>query len=119
MQHAFITLVPKSNQQSVSIDDIKQLFHYYKAVTSKTGAQINYTYTNTAFPYEILDTSTTTLKLQSNHDRYDSIYIGVGIENEQSFIKFLYHLMQHLVTKGKQMNFAVFSEEIRRRVTII
>ncbi|WP_001163298.1 DUF1885 family protein, partial [Bacillus cereus] len=87
MQHAFITLVPKSNQQSVSIDDIKQLFHYYKTVTSKTGAQINYTYTNTAFPYEILDTSTTTLKLQSNHDRYDSIYIGVGIENEQSFIQ--------------------------------
>ncbi|MEH7896106.1 DUF1885 family protein, partial [Bacillus thuringiensis] len=30
MQHAFITLVPKSKQQSVSIDDIKQLFHYYK-----------------------------------------------------------------------------------------
>ena len=86
MQHAFITLVPKSNQQSVSIDDIKQLFHYYKTVTSKTGAQINYTYTNTAFPYEILDTSTTTLKLQSNHDRYDS-FGDKGKANE--FCRFL------------------------------
>ena len=118
MQHAFITLVPKSNQQSVSIDDIKQLFHYYKTVTSKTGVQINYAYTNTAFPYDILDTSATTLKLQSTHDRYDSIYVGVGIEKEQSYIQ-ICHQMQHLVIKEKQMNFAVSSEEIRRRVTII
>ena len=71
------------------------------------------TYTNTAFPYEILDTSTTTLKLQSNHDRYDSIYIGVGIENEQSFIQVSLPPNATFGDKGKQMNFAVFSEEIR------
>lgn len=112
MQHAFITLVPKSNQQSVSIDDIKQLFHYYKTVTSKTGAQINYTYTNTAFPYEILDTSTTTLKLQSTHDRYDSIYIGVGIENEQSFIQVSLPPNATFGDKGKQMNFAVLAKKL-------
>ncbi|AVR33884.1 DUF1885 family protein [Bacillus cereus] len=108
MQHAFITLVPKSNQQSVSIDDIKQLFHYYKTVTSKTGAQINYTYTNTAFPYEILDTSTTTLKLQSNHDRYDSIYIGVGIENEQFFIQVSLPPNATFGDKGKANEFCRF-----------
>ena len=35
MQHAFITLVPKSNQQSVSIDDIKQLFIIIKQLLLK------------------------------------------------------------------------------------
>ena len=77
------------------------------------------TYTNTAFPYEILDTSTTTLKLQSNHDRYDSIYIGVGIENEQSFIQVSLPPNATFGDKGKANEFCRFSEEIRRRVTII
>lgn len=108
MQHAFITLVPKSNQQSVSIDDIKQLFHYYKTVTSKTGVQINYAYTNTAFPYDILDTSATTLKLQSTHDRYDSIYVGVGIEKEQSYIQISLPPNATFGDKGKANEFCRF-----------
>ena len=103
MQHAFITLVPKSNQQSVSIDDIKQLFHYYKTVV-----QINYAYTNTAFPYDILDTSTTTLKLQSTHDRYDSIYVGVGIEKEQSYIQISLPPNATFGDKGKANEFCRF-----------
>ncbi|MCU4766797.1 DUF1885 family protein [Bacillus toyonensis] len=108
MQHAFITLVTKSNQHSVSTDDIKQLFQYYKTVTSQTGVQINYAYTNTAFPYEILDTSATTLKLQSSHDRYDSIYVGVGIENEQSFIQISLPSNATFGDKGKANEFCRF-----------
>ncbi|PGD16433.1 DUF1885 family protein [Bacillus toyonensis] len=108
MQHAFITLVPKSNQHSVSTDDIKQLFQCYKTVTSQTGVQINYAYTNTAFPYEILDTSATTLKLQSSHDRYDSIYVGVGIENEQSFIQISLPSNATFGDKGKANEFCRF-----------
>ncbi|WP_144499186.1 DUF1885 family protein [Bacillus sp. FDAARGOS_235] len=108
MQHAFITLVPKSNKHSVSTDDIKQLFQYYKTVTSQTGVQINYAYTNTAFPYEILDTSATTLKLQSSHDRYDSIYVGVGIENEQSFIQISLPSNATFGDKGKANEFCRF-----------
>ncbi|HDR7381107.1 TPA: DUF1885 family protein [Bacillus toyonensis] len=108
MQHAFITLVPKSNQHSVSTNDIKQLFQYYKTVTSQTGVQINYAYTNTAFPYEILDTSATTLKLQSSHDRYDSIYVGVGIENEQSFIQISLPSNATFGDKGKANEFCRF-----------
>lgn len=108
MQHAFITLVPKSNQHSVSTEDIKQLFQYYKTVTSQTGVQINYAYTNTAFPYEILDTSATTLKLQSSHDRYDSIYVGVGIENEQSFIQISLPSNATFGDKGKANEFCRF-----------
>ncbi|PHA73436.1 DUF1885 family protein [Bacillus toyonensis] len=108
MQHAFITLVPKSNQHSVSTDDIKQLFQYYKTVTSQTGVQINYAYTNTAFPYEILDTSATTLKLRSSHDRYDSIYVGVGIENEQSFIQISLPSNATFGDKGKANEFCRF-----------
>ncbi|PEL81889.1 hypothetical protein CN558_01360 [Bacillus wiedmannii] len=108
MQHAFITLVPKSNQQTVSTDDIKQLFQYYKTVTSKTGVQINYAYTNTAFPYEIIDTSATTFKLQATHDRYDSIYVGVGIEKEQSFIQISLPPNATFGDKGKANEFCRF-----------
>ncbi|EEL86451.1 DUF1885 domain-containing protein [Bacillus cereus] len=108
MQHAFITLVPKSNQQSVSIEDVKHLFHNYKTVTSKTGDQINYAYTNTAFPYEILDTSATTLKLQSSHDRYNSIYVGIGIEKDQSFIQISLPTTATFGDKGKANEFSRF-----------
>ena len=108
MQHAFITLVPKSNQHSVSTDDIKQLFFFFLTVTSQTGVQINYAYTNTTFPYEILDTSATTLKLQSSHDRYDSIYFGVGIENEQSFIQISLPSNATFGDKGKANEFCRF-----------
>ncbi|KFN04633.1 DUF1885 family protein [Bacillus clarus] len=108
MQHAFITLVPKSKQQSISLEDVKQLFQYYKTITSQTGVQVSYAYTNFAFPYEILDTSDTTLKLQSSHDRYDSIYIGVGVENEQSFIQISLPQTATFGDKGKANEFSRF-----------
>lgn len=108
MQHAFIKLVPKSKQQFISLDDVKQLFHHYKIITSQTGVQINYTYENAAFPYEILDTSDTTLKLKSSHDRYDSIYVGVGIENEQAFVQISLPSTATFGDKGKANEFCRF-----------
>ncbi|KEK25899.1 DUF1885 family protein [Bacillus gaemokensis] len=108
MQHAFIKLVPKSKQQSVSLEEIKQLFHYYKTITSQTGVQVGYAYANVAFPYEIIDTSDTTLELKSNHDRYDSIYVGVGIENEQAFVQISLPPTATFGDKGKANEFCRF-----------
>ncbi|MBO1578848.1 MULTISPECIES: DUF1885 family protein [Bacillus] len=108
MQHAFIKLVPKSKQQAVSLEDVKQLFHYYKTITSQTGVQVSYAYTNVAFPYEILDTSDTTLELKSSHDRYNSIYVGVGIENEQAFVQISLPSTATFGDKGKANEFCRF-----------
>ncbi|MDM5156152.1 DUF1885 family protein [Bacillus sp. DX1.1] len=108
MQDAFIKLVPKSKQQSVSLEDVKQLFHYYKTITSQTGVQVNFSYTNAAFPYEILDTSDTTLQLKSGHDRYDSIYVGVGTENEQAFVQISLPSTATFGDKGKANEFCRF-----------
>ncbi|PFK40310.1 hypothetical protein COI93_13280 [Bacillus cereus] len=108
MQHAFIKLVPKSKQQTVSLEDVKQIFRHYKTITSQTGVQVSYAYTNVAFPYEILDTSDTTLELKSSHERYNSIYIGVGVENEQAFIQVSLPSTATFGDKGKANEFCRF-----------
>lgn len=87
MQDAFIKLVPKSKQQSISLEEVKQLFQYYKTMTTQAGEQLRFPYSNFAFPYEIVDTSETTLQLQSVHERYHTIYVGIGNENNQSFVQ--------------------------------
>ncbi|MCP1124880.1 DUF1885 family protein [Bacillus sp. 3103sda1] len=108
MQDAFIKLVPKSKQQSISLEDVKQLFHYYKTITAQTGQQIGFTYSSTAFPYEMVDTSDTTLYLKSNHERYHSIYVGIGIENEQSFVQITLPPSATFGDKGKANEFCRF-----------
>lgn len=108
MQDAFIKLVPNSKQQSISLDDVKQLFHYYKTITTQTGQQLGFSYANTAFPYEMVDTSDTTLCLNSNHERYHSIYVGIGIENEQSFIQITLPSTATFGDKGKANEFCRF-----------
>ncbi|EMA6341327.1 DUF1885 family protein [Bacillus cytotoxicus] len=108
MQHAFIKLVSKSKTQSVSLDDIKELFQYYKTITSQTGRQIHYAYANFAFPYEIVDTSNSTLELKSNHERYNCIYVGVDSENDQTFIQISLPSTATFGDKGKANEFCRF-----------
>lgn len=108
MQDAFIKLVPNSKQQSISLDDVKQLFHYYKTITAQTGQQLGFSYSNTAFPYEMVDTSNTTLYLKSNHEHYHSIYVGIGIENEQSFVQITLPSTATFGDKGKANEFCRF-----------
>ncbi|WP_379966900.1 DUF1885 family protein [Ectobacillus sp. sgz5001026] len=108
MQHAFITLVPKSAKQEISIQDVKDLFTYYKQITTKTGTQLSWGYSETAFPYEIIDKSDTTIHLKSNHDRYQSIYVGVGIEENQHFIQITLPDSATYGDKGKANEFCRF-----------
>lgn len=105
MQHAFIRLVPKSPKQTVTLGDVQQLFTYYQTITAQTGKQINWDYAHSAFPYEMIQTSDTTLHLQSNHDRYRSIYIGVGEENEQHFVQITLPESATFGDKGKANEF--------------
>ncbi|RDU38424.1 hypothetical protein DRW41_02345 [Neobacillus piezotolerans] len=83
-ENAFIKLVPSSAKQSVTLDELKKLFTYYKEITSKTGTQVGWNYDESAFPYEIKETPEGKgdwFYLNSTDpDRYRAIAVAVGKE---------------------------------------
>src|SRR4051794_34275366 len=97
--NAYIKLVPSSAVQTVTIDEVKDLFNYYKEITEKTGNQVDWQYGNSAFPYELKEKDQGKGKwfyLQSHHEKYFAILVGVdhetirnelGEEREQQYIQ--------------------------------
>src|ERR1700750_426943 len=80
---ASIKLVSTSIQTTITKDELKELFHYYKEITSKTGSQIDWKYDQAAFPYEInedQDQQNNSFYLNSKIDRYHTIQIGIEQE---------------------------------------
>ncbi|HEX6923613.1 MAG TPA: DUF1885 family protein [Bacillales bacterium] len=53
--HAYIKLVPASEQQEITLPEIKALLEYYRDITSKTGKQLGWSYGQAAFPYEFAE----------------------------------------------------------------
>ncbi|MDG4655780.1 DUF1885 family protein [Ectobacillus antri] len=104
MQHAFVKLVSNSAKQTVSIQDVKDLLYTYQEVTSQTGQQLNWSYEQAAFPYEVVETSASTLHLISKHERYHSIFIGA----EQSVIQISLPTNATFGDKGKANEFCRF-----------
>ena len=41
-ENAFIKLVPSSAQQTITVEEVKELLNYYKDITSKTGSQVDW-----------------------------------------------------------------------------
>jgi hypothetical protein len=83
--NAYIKLVPSSAKQTITIDEVKELFSYYKDITEKTGKQLEdqYDYDDVAFPYEIKETVEGKGKwfyLSGTLERYYAILIGVDQE---------------------------------------
>lgn len=119
-ESAYIKLVPASATQSISIEEVKELFHYYKNITTKTGVQLDWQYENAAFPYEIKETEEGKGKwfyLQSKHERYNVILIGVdteavrteaGEEIEQAYIQVTLPEQSTFGDKGKANEFCKF-----------
>ncbi len=119
-ENAFIRLVPSSAQQTISVDEVKNLFHYYKEITNKTGDQLGWTYGDSAFPYEIKEKDEgkgTWFYLHSNHERYFAILIGVdceiilnenGEEYEQTYIQITLPEQSTYGDKGKANEFCKF-----------
>ncbi|MDQ0198436.1 DUF1885 family protein [Neobacillus ginsengisoli] len=119
-KNAFIKLVPSSAKQDVSIEDVKELFYYYKDITGKTGDQLDWQFENSAFPYEIKEKEEGKGKwfyLHSNHDRYYAILIGVdketvreenGEEREQTYIQITLPEQSTFGDKGKANEFCKF-----------
>ncbi|PLS16523.1 hypothetical protein CVD28_15675 [Bacillus sp. M6-12] len=82
-ESAYIKLVPGSSQETITIDEIKELFAYYKKITVKTGDQLDWDYGSNAFPYDIMETAEGKGKwiyFQSKADRYNVILLGVDQE---------------------------------------
>ncbi|CAH0345929.1 DUF1885 family protein [Bacillus sp. CECT 9360] len=82
-ENAYIKLVPGSDKETITLDEVKELFSYYKEITSKTGAQLAWNYENQAFPYEMketLDSKGEWMYLQSASDRYNVILLGIDQE---------------------------------------
>jgi hypothetical protein len=82
--NAYIKLVPSSAKQIVTIEEVKDLFYDYKNNTTKTGNQIGWHYGDSAFPYEVKETAESNGRwfyLQSNHERYYAILIGIDQED--------------------------------------
>ncbi|MED4015499.1 DUF1885 family protein [Sutcliffiella cohnii] len=117
---AYIKLVPKSKKKTLTIDDVKELFHYYKDITSKTGQQLSWQYEESSFPYTIKENQDGAGKwfyLKGIEDRYKMILVGVGSqpsenngEDEEtlSYIQITLHDQSTHGDKGKANEFCKF-----------
>ncbi|MDR6124343.1 hypothetical protein QFZ87_003940 [Bacillus sp. SLBN-46] len=118
--NAFIKLVPSSAKQTITIDEVKELFYYYKDITSKTGDQVSWQFGESAFPYDIKETEDGKGKwfyLQANLERYYAILIGVdtesvqnddGVIREQTYIQVTLPEQSTYGDKGKANEFCKF-----------
>ncbi|SFA76409.1 MULTISPECIES: DUF1885 family protein [unclassified Bacillus (in: firmicutes)] len=119
-ENAYIKLVPSSGKQDISVEELKELFHYYKDITAKTGEQLDWKFDNAAFPYEIKETEEgkgNWFYLHSNHDRYFAILIGVdkemiidesGESLEQSYVQITLPEQSTFGDKGKANEFCKY-----------
>ncbi len=117
---AYIKLVPASNKQEVTIDDLRDYLNYYQEITSKTGEQLGWDYENSAFPYEIKergDSNHEWFYLKGTSDRYNFILIGVGSEEikegdgsarKQNFIQVALPESANFGDKNKAVEFIKF-----------
>lgn len=117
-ENAFIKLVPSSAQQTITVEEVKELLSYYKNITSKTGNQVDWEYGDSAFPYEVKEK----VKAKENGFIYNRRMNGIMqfylVLTKKWFVmktvrkefkhtyKSLFRNSQHLVIKAKQMNFA-------------
>jgi hypothetical protein len=118
--NAFIKLVPSSAKQTLTIDEVKELFYYYKNITSKTGDQVNWQFGESAFPYEVKETEDGKGKwfyLQATQERYYAILVGVdtesvqnddGVSSEQTYIQITLPEQSTYGDKGKANEFCKF-----------
>ena len=118
--NAFIKLVPSSAKQTITIDEVKELFYYYKDITSKTGDQVSWQFGESAFPYDIKETEDGKGKwfyLQANLERYYAILIGIdtesvqnddGVISEQTYIQVTLPEQSTYGDKGKANEFCKF-----------
>lgn len=81
---AYIKLRQGSKQQSITLNEVKELLDMYTKRTSKTGEQLDWEYEDSALPYSIeerTENGTKYLFLKKADPLYNYLIIGVGSEN--------------------------------------
>lgn len=81
--YASIKLVPASKIDTITTTELKDYFQYYKDITAKTGNQVDWAYSQAAFPYEIIDSNEKQgeqITLYSENERYRAILISIQKE---------------------------------------
>ncbi|GGJ74901.1 hypothetical protein GGR02_002698 [Anoxybacillus voinovskiensis] len=112
--HAYIKLVPASKKKTITLEEVKELFHTYQQLMKKTGEQLGWGFENASFPYQIVeaDGNGQWFYLKGTNDRYHSIIIGVGQEktedDETSFIQVTLPNNATHGDKGKANEFCKF-----------
>ncbi|ANB60680.1 DUF1885 family protein [Anoxybacteroides amylolyticum] len=112
--HAYIKLVPASKKKTITLEEVKELFHTYQQLMKKTGEQLGWGFENASFPYQIVaaDGNEQWFYLKGTNDRYHSIIIGVGQEktekDETSFIQVTLPTNATHGDKGKANEFCKF-----------
>jgi hypothetical protein len=119
-ENAFIKLVPSSAKQTITVEEVKELFNYYKDITGKTGNQVDWEYGDSAFPYAIKEKDDGKGKwfyLHSTNERYYAILIGVdqesirdedGTDRIQTYIQVTLPEQSTFGDKGKANEFCKF-----------
>lgn len=118
--NAYIKLVPSSAKAEISTEEMKDLFFYYKDITSKTGDQVDWQFSDAAFPYEIKEEPSAKgqwFYLYSTNDRYKAILVGVdkeiideddGTNREQTYIQVTLPEISTYGDKNKANEFCKF-----------
>jgi hypothetical protein len=104
---AYIKLVPASKKQTITLEELKQLFEHYKNICKKTGEQLGWNYIDSAFPYEY-DETAETIVLKGKDIRYRAIEFHVGHENDHCFIQITLPKNATHGDKGKANEFCKF-----------
>ncbi len=116
-QNAYIKLVPASEKQVITLEEVKDLFLYYCSITSKTGDQLSWGYSDAAFPYTIEEKADAEqwFYLKGTDPRKNKyILIGVGMENQADSNEMVNYIQVSLTDisthgdKGKANEFCKF-----------
>jgi hypothetical protein len=118
--HAFIKLVGGSIKQFITVDEVEELFHYYKNITSKTGEQLNFAYESSAFPYECKQANGY-LTLSSEERGYSKMYVGVSSTGDEqpSFLQITLPSDSKYGDKNKANEFSKFlAKKLKGELTL-
>lgn len=82
-ESAYIKLVSASKQQTITLDEVIDLFKYYKEITAKTGEQLGWGYKDAAFPYDLSEKKDDIWFYLKGTDPRNYKYIVIGVGQEQ------------------------------------
>jgi hypothetical protein len=108
-----------SKQNQITLDEVKQLFSYYREMTSLTGKQLGWNYQDVAFPYELEEREQDGIPylfLKSKDPAlYHYLIVGVSHENETG-IYYIQIVLPDQATHGDKAKGNEFAKFLAKQV---